>query len=225
MPSYKDPSRVDSMGRAYKGSQKQIQTYVNERRNALSSAIAQALSPYDLDEKTIHWVSPLAADEYSKYRDSEFLGRVGFVHLTPQLLEFWPRGGPFWDGLARIKGGCILVEAKSHVKEIYGEGCGASPGSKQRIQEAFDATKAWLGVSPEVDWTGRLYQFANRYATLYFLREVAGVQAYLVNVYFVSDPLEPTTREEWDAAIEGVNRELGLVREVPYSGAAFLLAE
>jgi hypothetical protein len=110
------------------------------------------------------------------------------------------------------------------VQEIYGGGCGASPRSRQKIQAAFDATKTWLGVSPDVNWMERLYQSANRYANLYFLREIAGVQAYLVNLYFVGDPRTPTNREDWDAAIESVNRELGLVRDVPYSAAVFLTA-
>ena len=133
-------------------------------------------------------MSPLAADMYSEYRDSEFLERVGLGVLKSRLLEFWPQGGPCWDALARIEGGCLLIEAKSHVPEIYGGGCEASPESRQKIHSALDATKAWLGVSPEVDWAGRLYQSANRYACLYFLREIARVQAFLVNVYFVGDP-------------------------------------
>jgi len=228
MPCLTDLSRTDSMGRAHAGSQRQIQTYVNERTHALNSAIAQSLSRYDLDEKDIHWVSPLAADTYSEYRDSEFLERVGLGFLAPRLLEFWPQRGPCWDALARIEGGCLLIEAKSHVPEIYGGGCGAtSTRSKQQIQKAFDATKGWLGVSPDVDWTGRLYQSANRHASLYFLREIAKVQAFLVNMYFVGDPISPTplTREDWDAAIGSVSRELGLVHEVPYSASVFLTAE
>jgi len=198
---------------------------VNERSHALNSAIAQSLSRYKLDESAIQWVSPLAADTYSEYQDSEFLERVGLGILAPRLLEFWPRGLPCWDALAKIEGGCLLIEAKSHVPEMYGGGCGASsPRSKQKIKAALDATHAWLGVSPEVDWMGRLYQSANRFASLYFLREIAGVQAFLVNVYFVGDPRTPTTREVWDAAIGDVNRELGLVHEVPYSAAVFLAA-
>ncbi len=225
MPCPKDFSRIDSTGRAHAGSQRQIQTYVNERTDALNSAITQSLSRYNLDGKYVHWVSPLAADTYSEYRDWEFLERVGLGRLAPRLRKFWPRGGPCWDALARIEGGCLLVEAKSHVPEIYGGGCEASPRSKKKIQAALDATKAWLGVSPDVDWTGRLYQSANRYACLYFMREI-GVQAFLVNVYFVGDPISPTplTRENWNAAIGGVNQELGLVREVPYSAAVFLTA-
>ena len=201
----KDSSRTDSTGRAHAGSQKQIQIYVNERATMLNSAVAQSLSRYGFDEKVIRWVSPLAAEMYSEYQDSEFLERVGLGVLAPRLQEFWPRGGPCWDALAQIEGGCLIIEAKSHVPEIYGGGCGASPASKQKIQAALDATKAWLGVSSDVDWTGRLYQSANRYACLYFLREIAGVQAFLVNVYFVGDPRTPTTREDWDAATSGVS--------------------
>jgi hypothetical protein len=201
---------------------------VNEKKHILSSAITQALSRYDLEKKNIEWVSPLAADKYSEYRGSEFLERVGLGHLARQLQGFWPQRGPCWDSLARIEGGCLLIEAKSHVPEIYGSGCGATSSSgKRKIQNAFAATKAWLGVSPDVDWTGRLYQSANRYASLYFLREIARVQAFLVNVYFVGDPISqtPLTREKWHAAIGSVNRELGLVGEVPYSAAVFLTAE
>ena len=152
MPRPRYFSRTDSSGRAYAGSQCQIQTYVNERTSALNSAIVQSLSRYGLNEKEIRWVSTLAADAYSEYQDSEFLERVGLGLLMPQLREFWPQGGPCWDGLARTDGGCVLVEAKSHVPEIYGRGCGASPKSMAKIQDALGATKAWLGVSPNVDW-------------------------------------------------------------------------
>jgi hypothetical protein len=225
MPCPKDSSRVDSSGRAHAGSQRQIQTYVSERTEVLNSAVARSLSRYNLDEKDIHWVSPLAADTYSEYRDSDFMERVGYGHLAPALRKFWPRNGPCWDALARIEGGCLLIEAKSHVTEIYGEGCGASGRSKERIQAALDSTKAWLGVSTEVDWTSRLYQSANRYASLYFLRKIAGLQGFLVNVYFIDDPRTRTTKEEWDTAIRSVDQELGLFGEVPYSAAVFLKAE
>ena len=221
----KGSSRTDSTGRAYAGSQRQIQMFVNERAGALSAAVAQSLSQYGLGERTIRWVSPLAADAYSEYRGSAFLERVELGLLAQRLQEFWPQNGPCWDALARIEDGCILVEAKSHVNEIYGLGCGASPESKQKIQAALDMTKAWLGVSLDVDWTARLYQSANRYACLYFLREIAGVQAFLVNAYFVDDPRTRTTRREWDNAIESVNRELGLAYEVPYSASVFLAVQ
>jgi hypothetical protein len=181
MPCPKDFNRVDPTGRARAGSQRHIQTYVNENTDALNSALALSLSRYAIDEKDIAWVSPLAADMYSEYRDSEFLDHVGLDYLAAQLLKFWPQNGPCWDALARINGGCLLIEAKSYVPEMYGSGCGACDESRKTIQPALDATKAWLGVSLDVDWLGRLYQSANRYASLYFLREIAGVQAFLIN--------------------------------------------
>jgi len=222
MPCPKDYSRVDVTGRAYAGSQRQIQTYVNERHQKLGSAIAQSLSRYSVDEQDLRWVSPLASDPYSEYRDSEFLERVGLGHLSTRLIEFWPRGGACSDALARTAEGCVLLEAKSHVREIYGGGCGAAPRSRQKIVAALDATKGWLGVSAAVDWTGCLYQSANRYAYLYFLRQIARIPAFLVNVYFIGDPHSRTTRSNWDTAIEKVNEELGLKGEVPFSGSVFL---
>jgi hypothetical protein len=42
----------------------------------------------------------------------------------------------------------VLVEAKSHVPEVYGNGCGASGGSLSLIQSSLARTKEWLGVSP-----------------------------------------------------------------------------
>jgi hypothetical protein len=198
---------------------------VNEKTRTLNTAVADSLSKYGVNEQGIRWISPLAEERYSEYRDSEFLELVGFDLYAKQLSAFWPKGGPCWDALARIQNGCILLEAKSHVAEIEGGGCKASSMNRPKIERAFDATKAWLGVATDIDWMGRLYQSANRYAHLYFLREVVGVQAFLINVYFINDPRTRTAGEEWERAIERVSRELGLLRDVPYTGSIFLTAE
>lgn len=169
-------------------------------------------------------MSPLEADGYAEYRDSEFLDRVALNDLKESLSKFWPRGGPCWDALARIDGGCLLVEAKSHISEIECGGCKASAASKIRINKAFEATKCWLKVSTNADWEGRLYQCANRYAHLYYLTQVARVRAFLVNVYFVQDPWGQTSRKAWETAITSVKRGLGLESDVAFSGQVFLLA-
>lgn len=225
LPCRKDRSRVDANGRAYAGSQRQIQTYVNERSAELSQRIIECLS-LDCSANAIRWTSPLKEDGYTEYRDADFLCALGLAGYAPQLSAFWPRGGPCWDALARIEAidgvGCILVEAKSHIKEIYGNGCGASGGSLSRIECALNLTKRWLSVKPGVCWTTRLYQSANRYAHLHFLREIAGINAYLANVYFVDDPHSRTGIEEWEPAIDNVERELGLTCPVPFSGSVFL---
>jgi hypothetical protein len=218
-------TRCDSTGRAFAGSQRQIQTYVNERPAELSSAVADALAAYAMSSSAIRWVSPLASESYCEYRDADFLEALGLGHLASKLRQFWPRGGPCWDALAQIDGGgCILVEAKSHVPEIYGGGCTASPRSLPLIQSALSRTKLWLGASPDADWTGCSYQSANRIASLYFLREIGRVNAYLVNVYFTDDPHSRTSRQQWDIAIKQVNEQLGMTQDVPYSGSVFLEA-
>jgi hypothetical protein len=170
-------------------------------------------------------VSPLAADNYSEYRDKEFLEVIGAGHLVPKLREFWPPGGPCWDALARLEaGGCILVEAKSHVPEIYGSGCRADGESLSLIQSSLARTKEWSGSRPAADWLDRLYQSANRLACLYFLREIGKVNAFLANVYFTDDPHSPTTRQQWDEGIKAVNEQLGIAGPVPYCASVFLEA-
>ena len=176
MPRPRDRSRTDATGRAYAGSQRQIQTYVNERTAELSQAIAEAIPPSTIDPQEIHWVSPLKADKYSEYQDREFLEIIGAAHLAPMLSEFWPKRGPCWDALALLRGGgCVLVEAKSHVSEVYGRGCFASGRSRFLICSSLARAKSWMGVKPETDWMGSLYQSANRLAHLYFLREIGKV--------------------------------------------------
>ena len=167
-------------------------------------------------------MSPLATDNYSEYHDAEFLQAVGLERHAKHLKAFWPRGGPCWDALAKTQYGCILVEAKSHVPEMYGSGCGASPKTRQQIELALAATKDWLGVDANANWMGRLYQSANRYAFLYFLRQIAEVPAFLANIYFVGDPRTPTSRVGWQAALRQVNSELGLRNPIPFTASVFL---
>ena len=122
-------ARVDSNGRAYAGSQRQIQGYVNQATEKLSFAIAKVFSALQVCADDIEWVSPLERKRYAEYRDADFLFAVGLTKYSNQLRAFWPRRGPCWDALARYRDGCILVEAKSHVAEIYGGRCRASKKS------------------------------------------------------------------------------------------------
>jgi hypothetical protein len=202
-------NRCDASGRAFAGSQRQIQHYVNERQSVLNEAISNALSL----RMSIRWASPLRSDRYREYKDSAFLRVLGLDGSRTELSHFWPRGGPVWDGLGIVSGagpGVLLIEAKSHVPEISGGGCGAKADrSIKKIETSLAMTKLWLEVSSGANWKGELYQTANRLAHLYFFREVLHMNAWLVNVYFTADPHSPTSRAQWDVAVSNVKGAAG----------------
>jgi len=225
-------ARVDDLGRAYAGSQLQIQIYVNRHPRDLSRRVIDVLPSLVQFARCLRWVSPLERERFAEYQDRSFLESLELGHLFPQLGDFWPHGGPVWDALAIAEPardddphGVLLVEAKSHPPEAYGRGSQASEPSRTKIKQALDKTKRWLGVRGRVDWTGPLYQYANRLAHLFFFREVVRIPCWLVNAYFLCDPHSPTTRSQWDEALERLKRELGLTDiDVPHLGEVFLEA-
>jgi hypothetical protein len=209
--------RTDEQGRAFAGSQRQIQIYVNRHTERLNRAICEAVPELRGLEQEIRWVSPLVAKQCREYRDAAALKALGLGPLTRRLSEFWPPGGPRWDALATVRlkdgqKGVLLVEAKSHAAEIEGGGAAAtSKVSLRKILTALDETKGALSIDPGADWLGRHYQSANRLAHLHFFRARTSVPAWLVNIFFVDDPVPDrrTTREAWASKIIEVRRELG----------------
>ena len=137
------------------------------------------------------------------------------------LSDFWPRWGPKWDALAITGSGRrLLVEAKANIREFNSDPSKAGPASLTRIRAALSETKDFLGVRSETDWSSCFYQYANRIAHLYFLRELNGIEAVLVFVYFLGDTTvfgeKPVTREGWQAAISLANEHLGLRTSSPW---------
>jgi len=231
----KREQRVDEAGRASAGSRLQVQIYVNRYWEELSQRTLESLPALASAFPALQWVSPLESARFEEYRDAAFLRRLGLTSLWPDLKAFWPRGGPSWDALAIAHpaagaqgSGVMLVEAKSHPSEVYGPGCRASARSRQVIQKALEQTKQWLGVSPESDWMGPLYQTANRLAHLYFLREVGRVPAWYVALYFLNDGSRPgfdTTEDQWRFEIRAIKERLGLPSSgVPHAAEVFLQA-
>jgi hypothetical protein len=225
--------RVDSFGRAYAGSQRQIQTYVNLRPLELAEKILAQLSLPPFPTSSIRWASPLASDGYKEYRDKDFLRALNLDKYSSDLREFWPTRGPSWDALGVVdlplSQGVLLVEAKSHSTELQSE-CKAEEGSMKKIEEALAEAKRWLRIpNPDsYDWTKPFYQAANRYAHLYFLRS-RGIQAWLLNMYFLNDPhfkdSAPRAAGEWQGPIHEVEEALGLTgMDVPYTAKLFLEA-
>ncbi len=159
----------------------------------------------------ITWVSPTADDDYAEYRDGAFLERLGLTALLPSLREFWPQGGPQWDALGLTSAGPILVEAKAHVREFFSPASQASSRSLAQIERAFAMVQSDLGLKPSVSWANSYFQYANRLAYLWWLRN-NGVDAKLLFVSFLNDDemRGPKHAETWEAAFASADYALGL---------------
>ena len=193
---------------ANRGSRRWLQVLVNCRPNFLNEAIAVRLpeQPGDID-----WRSPLAADHYAEYRDQTFLDRLASSDhyrqpSVPQqdLADFWPRFGPQWDGLAVTdKGQILLVESKAHLAEMVTAPTQARGESALlKIRDSLSRVKSFTNSRSPADWSTSFYQYANRLAHLYWMRELNGHDAYLVNLFFVNDRdmHGPESVAEWKAA-------------------------
>jgi len=195
-----------------KGSQKWIQKLINEQPEHLNSQIRIELNlPRD---EHIQWLSPLKDDDYSEYRDQEFLDLLGVKLKEKPLADFWPKRGPQWDALGKSSSGkLLLVEAKSHIRELISTMQAKDHDSARKIRKSLQETKRFLGSKAEFDWSCGFYQYVNRLAHLYLLRENR-LQAHLLFVYFIND-LEmkgSTTIHEWKGAIELLHSCLGIRR-------------
>lgn len=199
--------------RATKGSQKWLQDAVNSFPHVIDSAIREAAG-WD-PSRSIEWLSPLAVENYGEYRDSAVIRRLGIELEKRPLHEFWPKGGPVWDALARTsKGDLILLEAKAHIPELLSPGTKASPASRVRIRAALEETRQALAKGTTKPWDDTFFQLTNRLAHLHLLRNLNGKRAHLVFLYFVgaTEVKGPATREEWKGAIRVAEGYLGLER-------------
>ena len=195
------------------GSLKDIQLLINNNAKLIDNEIKKVFP--ELANDTIIWQSPLSSDNYSEYSDDDFISRVGLNKDEIKLNEFWPKRGPQWDALATTeKGRIILIEAKANIPEIVSPPSQASPDSMDLIKKSLNKAKSYLGIKNDIDWTAKFYQYTNRIAHLYFLRNDKKKPTYLVNVYFIGDTSVngPKTKEEWKAALQVMYTYLGLKR-------------
>ncbi|MCK4607236.1 MAG: hypothetical protein KAU35_08080 [candidate division Zixibacteria bacterium] len=199
--------------KAIKGSQHWLQELVNRRPDLLEDALRPRLQLSNND--IFNWLSPLETDGYAEYRDEAFLERLS-IHLEKRSLgSFWPPGGPVWDGLGiTSRGDVILVEAKAHIPELASS-CKAKPQSLTLIQNSLAEVAKIYGAPATSDWSQYYYQYANRLAHLHFLRQLNGICAWLVFLYFVNahDMNGPRLIKEWQPVIEAVHAHLGVNRE------------
>lgn len=194
------------------GSQKDLQILANQHQDILNHELSKILN------KTIklEWLSPLKDDDYAEYVDQDFINRLDInSRITKPLNDFWPNGGANWDGLAKDNETIFLIEAKAHISEQMIESTGAtSIESINLIKKSLEETKAFLDVKSDVSWCKEnYYQYANRIAHLYYLREINKIDAHLLFIYFLNDKTvtgKSETKEDWKQAINDVYKKLEL---------------
>ena len=209
-------SMSKKQGPSLRGSQRWLQIAVNRCPDVIDSAIVKALDLCPGEE--IEWLSPLESDCFAEFRDAKFLKRLGVNLKCRPLKDFWPKKGPQWDGLARTScGRLLLLEAKANIPELDSTPTGATRDSLKKIKKSLAETQKFLKVKPRTDWSQCFYQYANRLAHLYLLRELNCLDAYLVFVYFVDDRTrlpdeDPVSREGWEGAVSLATKHLGIPR-------------
>lgn len=191
------------------GSLRDVQVLINERKEILDKKITEIIKK----EVNVKWKSPIKNDQFAEYRDEDFLKilRIDSKIISP-LNEFWPKRGPQWDALGIEENSVFLVEAKANLPEVVSSPTGAGIESKSKILDSFSEVKEYLNINNTIDWSGTFYQYANRIAHLYFLRVLNGIDAYLVNIYFVNDESVdgPKSIDEWKGALTILKHYLGI---------------
>jgi hypothetical protein len=244
-------SRHDDKGRALRGSECQMQLYVNapDRRALLDETTLAALpSLRAAGATTLDWRSPLqhplfvTDHPFHEYRDGKVLDAVGRPDLRAKWAEYWPGRSQRWDALAVARDdtgtilGPVLVEAKSYPGEFRPKSGGtrAEGDRLALIERRLHETREWLAVAetPELTklWLGPLYQSANRFAALRFFRSFCDppADAWLLNLYFINDTTHineklATPQEQWEKELPGAEHDLGFAGlEVPHSGRAYV---
>ena len=192
------------------GSLKNLQVAVNLKNQFLDAEISKVVGK----KMSIDWKSPLQSDNYAEYRDEDFLDKLGILNKTKfHLKDFWPNNGPQWDALGMCDNEVILVEAKANIPEMVSPGTAAkSAKSINKIKASLDDVKKYLNINNDIDWTGTFYQYVNRIAHLYYLREKNDIKAHLLFIYFINDVTVngPKSKDEWLGAIQTMECYLGL---------------
>ncbi len=195
------------------GSLKDLQDAIHEKKKYMNIEISKVIGK----QLKIDWKSPLKSDKYAEYRDEDFLENLGILNkIEYPLSNFWPKKGPQWDALGVSDDEIILVEAKANIPEMVSPGTDAkNPQSIKKIRNSLDEVKKYLSVSDSIDWTGTFYQYVNRIAHLYYLREKNQIKTHLLFIYFINDITVdgPKTKDEWLGAIQTMECYLGLSKK------------
>ncbi|WP_448873073.1 hypothetical protein [Desulfobulbus propionicus] len=194
------------------GSQRWLQVAVDCAPDLLLHAL-RGVGALGSDE-TVAWKSPLKSDNFTEYRDNAAFRLLNAEMLPKKALsEFWPSRGPVWDALGVTSAETrILLEAKAHIPEAASPPSRASEKSLDLIRRSLEEARRFYAPKATADWSGSLYQYANRLAIHYFLRELNGFPAILIFLDFLNarEMKGPTNSLEWKGATRLIHALLGL---------------
>jgi len=194
------------------GSQRWLQVVIATAPHLLDAALRCAGAIQQ--EETVHWKSPLQSEGFVEFRDEAALRRLEIESLPSRSLkEFWPRRGPVWDALGvTTTGRKILIEAKAHIAEAASPPSKASEMSLAHIRRSLVEARSYFAPRATADWSGTLYQYANRLAFHYLLSKLNNLPSRLVFLDFInaSDVNGPESEAEWKGATRLMHALLGL---------------
>ena len=205
---------MSSHGKATKGSQYLLQNHVENQAYQLAAEITGRSASLLAFHGNFEWVSPLKSENYQEYQD-DFLDALGLSQFNTARAQFWPKRGPQWDGLAKVKRdgqtGYVLIEAKAHPGETQSS-TQAQGDSLKKINASLRATQMHLAIKPQ-DWTQDHYQTANRLAFLYFMNVRLELPTWLAFVNFTDDQTHiPTDLKTFVKHYQDLYQQMGLAR-------------
>lgn len=193
------------------GSQYLLRMAVNSRPDLLTDALRDSGAINSRED--VVWHSPLPP-KYLEHRDAAAVRALSLEErIRSPLVAFWPSRGPVWDALGTAGvDRPILVEAKAHIPEAVSRIKASSDASKRLIQKSLTLAQRHYAKKNKEDWSAPFYQYANRLAYHYWLREQNKIQSSLVFLYFTNakDMNGPKTQQEWLGAIRLIHAVLGL---------------
>lgn len=212
------------------GSEWHLLRYLGRHRQKLNEEIIKKIGFGDNIEWLDFHFNPRKEPYDAEREGLDFLTGPEYKGVRAAWKKFWPQSGKSqnWDAVGWLYFGgepeLILVEAKAHTGELISN-CGATGKGRVKIKNAFAEVtdKLKLSVTPEL-CLRKYYQYANRLAALYFLREneVKKVPSRLVAIYFYGDKFRsgksrkgkddvcPADKTGWNKTLAAQDKHLGL---------------
>ena len=206
------------------GSECQLLRYLGRHREVLDTAVMRTTGA-----QSISWID-YPYEPSSPWKDGEWKG-LDFLPEDSGARKAWPNFWPTsgnaqnWDAIGKISVGnreeWLLVEAKAHTGEIKSSCAASEQGGLLKIKTALGTVKADLGVSIDRDWLNEYYQFANRIAALWHMRQY-DEPGRLLFIYFTGDSFPsgnvdcPGGPAGWASALAKQEQHLGVLEGHPF---------